>query len=71
MVDQYLLPKPSDLFAALSGGKLFTKLDLAQAYTQMELDVVSRQYVAINTHHGLYQYTRLPFGIASAPAIFQ
>eukprot|EP00731_Ephydatia_muelleri_P004101 Em0002g277a len=38
MVDQYPLPKPSDLFAALSGRKWFTKLDLAQAYTQMELD---------------------------------
>ena len=71
VVDQYPLPKPSDLFAALSGGKWFTKLDLAQAYTQMELDEVSRQFVAINTHRGLYQYTRLPFGIASAPAIFQ
>ena len=43
---------------------------LAQAYTQMELDEESRQYVAINTHHGLYQYLRLPFGIASAPAVF-
>ncbi|KAL5506647.1 hypothetical protein EMCRGX_G008350 [Ephydatia muelleri] len=55
MVDQYPLPKPSDLFAALSGGKWFTKLDLAQAYTQMELDEVSRQFVAINTHRGLYR----------------
>ena len=71
VVGKYRLPKPSDLFAILARGKWFSKLDLAHAYTQMEMDEESRQYVAINTHHGLCQYLRLPFGIASAPAIFQ
>ena len=27
--------------------------------------------MVINTHKGLFQYQRLPFGISSAPAIFQ
>ena len=31
----------------------------------------SKKYTTINTHKGLYQYNRLPFGISSAPGIFQ
>ena len=30
-----------------------------------------KKYVTVNTQKGLYQYTRLPFGVASAPSIFQ
>ena len=70
-VDQYPLPVPEELFATLAGGKQFTKLDLSNAYQQLLLDNDSRKMCTINTHKGLYQYTRLPFGIASAPAIFQ
>lgn len=70
-VDQYPIPKPQDLFTKLAGGKKFTKLDLSQAYQQVELDESSKQYLTINTHKGLYQVNRLPYGVASAPAIFQ
>ena len=70
-VDQYPLPKPDDIFATVAGGKLFTTLDLSHAYNQLLLDEEAHKFVTINTHKGLYQYTRLPFGIASAPAVFQ
>ena len=69
-VDQYPLAKPEDLFATLAGGKTFTVLDLSQAY-QLVLDEDSTKYLTINTHRGLYRYTRLLFGVASALAMFQ
>ena len=62
-IDQYPLPCPEDLMSSLTGGLKFLKLDLSSAYQQMLLNV--------DAHQGLYRYTRLPFGIASAPAIFQ
>ena len=71
LVDTYPLPLVQDIFASLANGKTFTKLDLAHAYQQLILDADSRPYTTINTHKGLFQHTRLPFGVAAAPAIFQ
>ena len=70
-VERYPIPRIEELFASLSGGQRFTKLDLSHAYLQIPLDTPSRRLVTINTHKGLFEYTRLPFGIASAPSIFQ
>ena len=70
-LDKYPIPKIDDLFAQLAGGKRFTKLDMSQAYQQLVLEEDSRKYVVINTHRGLFRYNCLPFGISSAPGIFQ
>ena len=43
-------------------------LPLSQAYYQLMLDEQAQNYCVIK---GLYKYKRLPFGMASAPAIFQ
>ena len=67
----YPLPTLQDLFSTLAGGTVFTKLDLKQAYQQLEVDEASQECLTINTHKGLYRYTRLPFGVSSAPSIFQ
>ena len=70
-LEKYPLLRIEELFASLAHGKLFTKLDLSHAYLQVTLEEHSRQYVTIKTHKGLFEYTRLPFGVASAPSIFQ
>ena len=65
------MPKAEDLFSTLAGGISFTKLDLSHAYQQIVLDEAARELVTVNTHRGLYRYTRLPFGVSSAPSLFQ
>ena len=70
-IDQYPLPKPEDLFASLARGTKFSKIDLTSAYQRLCLDEESQGLTTVNTHKGLYKYTRLPFGVASAPAMFQ
>ena len=70
-IDKYPIPRIEDLFAKLAGGRTFTKLDMSQAYQQLCLDEESQKFVVINTSKGLFRYNRLPFGISSAPGIFQ
>ena len=71
-IDQYPLPRVDDVFASLAGGsQRFTKIDLRQAYLQLEMEDESKKYLVLNTHKGLYRLNRLAFGIASAPAIWQ
>jgi transposase InsO family protein len=71
LVDQHPIPSIEELLARLNNGQKFTKLDLSDAYLQVELDEHSKNLVIINTPLGLFRYNRMPFGIANAPAIFQ
>ena len=70
-VDTYPIPRIDDLDVKLSNGKLFTRFDMGHAYEQLHLDRESRKFVTINTYRGLFTYTRMPYGVASAPSIFQ
>ena len=68
---EYPLLTPEKLFLTLSGGKIFSKLGLSQAYLQLPVQKEPKPYLTITTHEGLYVYNSLPFGVASAPVIFQ
>ncbi|KAL3122074.1 hypothetical protein niasHT_009367 [Heterodera trifolii] len=65
------LPRPEDIYKAVAGAKFFSRLDLRDAYLQLELSDASKNLCVLNTHRGLFQCQRLPFGVKSAPAIFQ
>ena len=70
-LDAYPLPKIEEVHNKLAGGKTFTELYLSHTYEQMVLDASSKELVMINTHRGLYRYNCLPYGVSSAPGIFQ
>ena len=53
------------------GGVEFTKLDLSQAYQQLLLSPNLRELLTISTPKGLFQPTRLQFGVHSMSAILQ
>ena len=57
--EQYPLPRIEDIFAKLSGGQKFSKIDLRQAYHQLEMEEDSKEYLTMNTHMGLFQYNRM------------
>ncbi|KFD63475.1 hypothetical protein M514_08570 [Trichuris suis] len=68
---QYPPPTPEDIFSTLNGGTVFSQIDFSDAYLQIEVSEESKELVTLNTHRGLYRYNRLPFGVKSAPGIFQ
>ncbi|CAK1589223.1 unnamed protein product, partial [Parnassius mnemosyne] len=71
IIDSYPLPKISELCASLHDCRYFSRLDLSNSYNQFLLDDESQKYTCINTHKGLFVYTRLVFGLSNAPALFQ
>lgn len=70
--DAYPLPYISDLLRKLGGARYLSTLDIKSAYWQVELEPESRQYTAFTVpSRGLYQFTRMPYGLHNAPATFQ
>ena len=65
------IPTVDDISFALNGAKFFSKLDLLQAYHQIDLDESSRYITTFSTHIGLFRYKRLNFGTNAAAEIFQ
>lgn len=60
-----------NIFAKLNGSSCFSVLDLSDAFFQIDIAEGSREITTIVTPKGLFRFKRLPFGIKTAPAIFQ
>ncbi|XP_058044030.1 uncharacterized protein K02A2.6-like [Ahaetulla prasina] len=67
----YPVPVVQHLLHSLGQGRIFAKLDLAQAYQQLPVDEATAMAQAIVTHRGAFKCNRLQFGVSIAPGLFQ
>ena len=69
--ERYILPTLEDVAPKLAGAKVFLKLDASSGYWQIPLHPESSRFTTFITPSGRFCFRRLPFGITSAPEIFQ
>ena len=69
--EHYPMQTVEEVAAELSDAKVFSVLDATSGYRHIKLDEKSSELLTFNTPFGRYQYLRMPFGINSAPEIFQ
>jgi hypothetical protein len=68
---EFPLPRQSEIMQALSGSQVLSSLDALSGFTQLSLVEEDKEKTAFQSHRGLYQFKRMPFGLHNGPSIFQ
>ena len=69
--NRHPLPLITEILDRLSGAKVFSKLDLKDAYHRLRIREGDEWKTAFRTRYGHFEYMVMPFGLANAPATFQ
>ena len=69
--DCFPLPRLDDALDAVAGCSVFSFLDLAMAYHQVQVALSDVEKTAFITHAGLFEMTNMPFGLSNAPSTYQ
>ena len=65
------IPTIEEKLPLLTNAKVFTMVDVSEAFYAIELDEESSLLITFQGPSGRYFYTRTPFGIASGPEEYQ
>ena len=69
--ERYKLPTLDDILPKLQQAKVFSKLDVKEAFWHVRLDKESSLLTTMGTPFGRYRWARLPFGLSVSSEIFQ
>ncbi|GBN95717.1 Retrovirus-related Pol polyprotein from transposon 297 [Araneus ventricosus] len=69
--DRFPLPLIEDILDRLQGSRVFSTIDLKNAFFHVDINKGSRKYTSFVTHEGQYQFLKVPFGLCNSPAVFQ
>lgn len=69
--EHYAIPTFEDVSAKLCGKRVYSVIDMKDGFWQVKIDEESSRLCTFNTPFGRYSFCRLPFGISSAPEVFE
>ncbi|KAH9697760.1 hypothetical protein KPL71_023744 [Citrus sinensis] len=69
--DKFPLPRRQSMFTFLKNAQIFSKFDLKSGFWQLGIEPSERYKTAFCISNAHFQWTVLPFGLKTAPSIFQ
>ncbi|KAH9716861.1 hypothetical protein KPL71_021602 [Citrus sinensis] len=69
--DKFPLPRRQSMFTFLKNAQIFSKFDLKSGFWQLGIEPSERYKTAFCIPNAHFQWTVLPFGLKTAPSIFQ
>ena len=69
--NRYPLPLIEETLARLTKARIYSKIDIRQAFHRIRMDSDSEDLTTFRTRHGSYKYKVLPFGLTGGPSTFQ
>ena len=69
--EHHIIPSSDKIISRLRGNKFFTVLDLKEEFWQVPFDEYSSELCTFNSPFGRFKFNVLPFGVLSAPEVFQ